>query len=210
MSDKELPQEIKPVFDVLHNDLVALWVRWLTHRKLFQVEKGRIELLNRCAPSFFALLQGVLLDDVLSGIARITDKAETCGRQNATLRQLFRQMQNLEVPESLTTLNEKLSLVEAACEPIRTLRVKRLAHRDYDVAVDSSTYPLPPISYQMIRESLECISDFVNQSQKLYTDTHIEYAETITALGDAASLIHCLRIADNARTEKMRAIESLI
>jgi hypothetical protein len=190
-----LPGHLQPIFDCLHHDIVGLQIRWQMYRQLFCANDQRVALLNSVAPSFFGTVQEVLVDDVLSGIARITDKVKTCGRENLVLRQLVGGLDHTAHATLVKQLETKLGVVETSCGPITEVRHKRLAHRDRATATSPHTSPLPAISREIIEKSLAAIADFMNSFQFHFTDTTIAYAETITPLGDGIALVKSLRRA---------------
>jgi hypothetical protein len=83
-----MPPHLSPIFRRLHADTVALFIRWITFRQLYATNSLHVCLLNQCAPGFFGIIQNVLIDDLLTGIVRITDKPATAGKNNLVLRQL--------------------------------------------------------------------------------------------------------------------------
>jgi AbiU2 len=188
-----LPSNLQPMFDRLHDDLVGLYVRWQMYRQLFGTNEQRIALLNTIAPSFFGTVHLVLLDDVMSGIARMTDNLETCGKNNLVLRRLIAQLDSATHVSLIGELSAKLAVVESTCAPIREIRHKRLAHRDYQTAIAPTTNPLPAITREVVEKALAAIADLMNAFQFPFTNDTIRYSETITALGDGNSLVRSLR-----------------
>jgi hypothetical protein len=138
------------------------------YRQLFGTSKERVELLNRCAPAYFGIAQATLLDDVLSGIARITDKTVVCGKDNLVLRQLNEELEPLTHATEIAALETKQAAVAAAVGPITTIRHQQLSHRDMQFALNPTAHPLPPMDRQQVDDALAAIGDFMNTFLKLF------------------------------------------
>jgi hypothetical protein len=111
-------------------------------------------------------MQNVLLDDLFGGIARITDSVKSCGKDNLVLQQLLEGLSQDAHAAHISHLQGKVAAVEAACNPIREVRHKRLAHRDLQFAIAPLSNPLPGISREVIGRALAAISDFMNSFQR--------------------------------------------
>ena len=72
----------------LQNDFAWLQRKWMEFGELFQRGQDRIDLLNSTASNFFYFLNKLLYEDALLHIARITDPAESFGRQNLSVTRL--------------------------------------------------------------------------------------------------------------------------
>ncbi len=198
-----LPTHLQPTFDRLSDDLVDVQIRWQMYRQLFGTNERRVALLNSVAPSFFGTTQIVLWNDVLSGIARITGQRQDLWQGELGPRQLLDGLDDSQQRALIAQLEVKLAAVEKAVAPIRDVRHKRLAHRDYNTAVAPQMNPLPAVSRQTIETALAAISDFMKSFQLPFTDTTIAYADTITALGDGDSLVKSLRrVIEHRRLER--------
>jgi hypothetical protein len=190
-----IPKELEPEFQQLHNDLVGLCGRWQMFKQLFTSGQARLDVLAQMAPAFFGLMHTVLLEDVLSGIARITDKPKTFKDENLVLRQLLDGLAQATHGALHTQLSSKLATADSACEPIRKIRHKILSHRDYNTALDPKANPLPQITSKTVEDALAAIADFMNSFQQPFTGSVIGYMDTITGLGDAEGLVRHLRRA---------------
>ena len=65
-----------PTFDALRDQATWLHAKWLESRKLYAHSPQRIELLRGTAGFFFHVVQDVLWDDVVLGLAWNTDAPE--------------------------------------------------------------------------------------------------------------------------------------
>jgi len=156
------------------------------YRQLYGTNEERVDLLNECASTFFNQLQMVLLDDVALGLSRLTDLQETFGRENVVLLQLIEKLDQNLFSELIVKLRAKLERVEKKCSPFRKIRNKRIAHRDLDTAIKTTSGSLPGISRLMVEEALEEIRQFINEFEVHFTESQTAYEYFIlTAAGDA-------------------------
>jgi len=190
-----MPRDLESEFKQLHHDLVGLCGRWQMFKQLYMSGKPRLDVLATMAPAFFGLTHTVLLEDLLSGIARITDKTVVCGKDNLVLRQLLDGLDQATHGALHTELSSKLATAETACDPIRKIRHKVLSHRDYNTALDPKANPLPQITEKTVEDALVAIADFLNSFQQPFGGAMIGYMNTITGLGDADNLVKQLRRA---------------
>src|SRR6266852_9986421 len=55
-----IPERLREVWAFLHSEVIWLHGRWEIYNQLYGESPGRIDLLNKTAPTFFAILQGIL------------------------------------------------------------------------------------------------------------------------------------------------------
>jgi hypothetical protein len=201
------PANVAAILQGLHANLVGLYVRWLMFRQLFGTSKERVELLNRLAPAYFGIAQATVFDDVLRGIARITDKTVVCGKDNLVLRQLIDELDPATQATEVAAPETKQAAVAAAVGPITTTRHKRLSHRDMQFALNPTAHALPPMDRQLVDDALAAIADFMNTFLKLFGEDQYQYAETVTGLGSGDALIrHLQRAEAHLQLEKTGAV----
>jgi hypothetical protein len=190
-----IPADLKPHFDRLHDDVVMLCVRWQMYRQLYATSRQRVDLLNAVAGNFFTVIQIAMLDNLIIGISRITEKTATTRKENLVIGLLLKRLDEADNNALIARLREKLETVETTSTPIRTVRHKRIAHRDLQTALFHHSNPLPIISQKEIEDALAAIFDFMNTFQYHFTHTEISYKSTIPAQGDGNDLAHSLRRA---------------
>ena len=133
-------QDLGSMYHSLASDLALLHTRWQIHRQLFGFSQARYDTLARSAPKLFYLLQRLLWEDILLGIARMTDSPRSAGRANLTLRSLPSLVQD---PELQAAVDASLASAINASEFARQWRHRQLAHRDLDLALGGDARPLP-------------------------------------------------------------------
>ena len=68
-----IPPQLGDTWDFLHRQVLSLHGRWKNFRDLYGASQERIDLLNRTAPTFFAVLGPILLDDVQLTLSKLAD-----------------------------------------------------------------------------------------------------------------------------------------
>lgn len=190
---RDMGPQLGAVYNVLYNDVSWLHAKWEQYRHLFAKSERRIELLNETAGYLFRIIQDTVFEDVVLGLARLTDRIQT-GRgqkrqENLTLRRLPSLVSDPQFQLELT------ALVEAAldaCTTPQAWRNKRLAHRDLAVALATAGDPLPGISLADVEAALAALRVLLNKLERHYLDTEVDYQMVLTNPGDADSLVHYL------------------
>ena len=103
-------EELGRQYSALWQGVALLFSNWHEFVELFGTKPERVELLNSAAPGFFGMVQGELWDSILLGIARLTDRSTTAGRNNLTIRNLDKL-----VPDAKTKATVK-QLIETAID----------------------------------------------------------------------------------------------
>ena len=196
---RDLGPELGAVYNVLSNDVTWLHAKWGQYRLLFAKSEQRIELLNETAGYFFRILQDTIFEDIVLGLARLTDPIQT-GRgkkqqENLTLLRLPFLVSDTQLHRELIVLVKAAS---DACATPLVWRNKRLAHRDLDVALATTADPLPGISRADIETALAAFRALLNKIEEHYWDSEVYYQMDLTNPGDADSLVHYLSKGLNA------------
>lgn len=148
---------IEKMGDALGTQFHALWqeVAWLhikctEYLELFGSKSTRVDLLNRAAPAFFSMIQGVLWEDIVLHVARLTDSPTSLGNTNLTIRNLP-ELVDPTMTEALRGLVDKGLLETQFC---RDWRNRRIAHRDLELATNKSPRPLAAATRKQLNEAL--------------------------------------------------------
>jgi len=190
---RDMGPELGAVYNVLYNDVSWLHAKWEQYRHLFAKSERRIELLNETAGYLFRIIQDTVFENVVLGLARLTDPIQT-GRgqkqqENLTLQRLPSLVSDAQLRLELTALVEGAL---DACATLRAWRNKRLAHRDLDMALATAGDPLPGISRADVEAALTASRALLNKLEGYYWDSEVHYQMVLTNLGDATSLVHYL------------------
>jgi hypothetical protein len=94
--------------------------------------------------SFFAVLQNVIIRDILLGIARLTDPYFTGRkgeRQNLTLSQLLLLLEGSCLQDFHRRLVEQIANIKLICSDFIGWRLRVLAHNDLPTALNRDLVP---------------------------------------------------------------------
>ena len=177
------------LYDILSNQVTWIHLKWKEFRTLFGTSPERIAFLNEAAPAFFGDLQDVLRNDVLLHLCRLTDPLESAGKPNLTIARLFPLISN----DGLRGKAEELfKVVKDKTRFAREWRNRRLAHREFPVAVEVVARSLTPGSRQEVEEALAAIRGVMNCIEVHYQKSTVLYEHSIEELGGVDALLKCL------------------
>lgn len=186
-------EDLKREFGALRQDVIRLHYRWKMFTTLFDGPELRGQLLHRQAPVFFESLYRVLVDDLIMGLARLTDRTSTCGRDNLVLARLVEVIESQPEAPKVSGLRERYERLVGRAQPLRSLRHRLIAHRDYDAAMGTDD-DLPELPKQLVRELVDGIAEFMNAIDGAYFESNTEYEHCIE-VGGTEALVTCLKKA---------------
>lgn len=196
---RDMGPDLGAVYNELYNDLVWLHAKWEQYCCLFAKSKRRVELLNETAGYLFRLIEYTLFEDVVLGLARLTD-LESTGQGNKRQKNLTVHCLPPLIPDK--ALKDEMSgLVQSAltaCSAARAWRHKRLAHRDLAVAL--ATDPLPGISRADVEAALTSFRTLLNRLECHFWNREVHYV--LRNVGDADSLVRYLHKGVKAEREQ--------
>jgi len=182
-------RELGEMCAALYHKVAWVHLRWALYKQLFDKSDRRIALLNETAGSFFGVLQGVLLDDVVLELARLVDSPKSCGKANLTLLRIPGLIADQELrPKIEAMVNSAMD----ACAKAQDQRNRRLAHNDLSLAVETSAKPLPAIGVADVESALGAIRDLLNRLDSHYLNSTAAYEYVGTGPTDGESLVHYL------------------
>ena len=110
--------------------------------------------MNKAEPLFFYFVQNALFDDTIMHIARLTDKEESRGQKNLTIRGLKDRVDEGEIKSEVEMLTNIAIDKAAICKKIRN---KILAHKDIKW-VKKKAHPLKEASQKQVKEAIDAIA----------------------------------------------------
>jgi HEPN superfamily AbiU2-like protein len=190
-----LPETLRPTWEALYNEVVAVHARWMIYRQLFAQSEERIGILNACAANFFYFIHETLLNDVQLTLSKLADPATTSGRTNATLQRLVNEIMALNEPTLTDKLSKLLAEYIASCQLMKIRRNKQIAH--YDHATLPQQYGSSPAdvlgpSRQEIEDALAALRRFMEHAEVYFTSSSTAYQEVISQ-SDAEALMSVLQ-----------------
>lgn len=149
------------LFYSVYNEITWLTFKWIEFRELYGTKESRFELMNKVSPFFFFIVQKVLWENLLLGIARITDPPMTMGKKNTTLRALG---QYLQEDNFKSEFEKDLNDILTESKFCRDWRNRWIAHLDYELAVNrQNTKPLDLATRQKLKGTMEKIHSLYNK-----------------------------------------------
>jgi hypothetical protein len=190
--------ELGPLYHALHNEVTWLYAKWLEYRKLFAKSDKRIDVLNDTAGFFFRVVQDTLWEDVLLGIARLTDPPKQGQFENLTLLRLPTAVSDSSLATRVRAL---ANAAKGRSAFAREWRNKHIAHRDLSLAIDAKAEPLPGVSRQNVDDALASFAVVLNALQVHYLKSEVGF-EHFVAHDDADALVYWLRVG--LRSEQLQ------
>lgn len=186
-----LPCEIEDIWSFLHREVTWLHGRWRMYRQLYGTSEARINALNQVAPTFFYVLQNVLVDEVQLTLSRLSDPARTGRRENLTLETLLERIERLDIPSLTAELRSRLAAYRLTCEAIVVRRNKRIAHYDLDTHTSPDRENLQGPSRAEIEAALDSLRVFMRTVYQHFEDSYMAY-EHFATLNDAEGLLRAV------------------
>jgi hypothetical protein len=177
------------LFNSLYNEITWLTLKWIEFRELYGMKQSRIDLLNKVAHFFFFATQKVYLENIILGIARITDPPETYGKKNITLKALRKYINNDHIKAKY---DKAISEILSTSDFCRDWRNRWIGHMDYELSVNKqSAEPLKPANRKKIELTLEKIHELYNMLSSFYLGSTTMWQPLISN-GGAISLLHAI------------------
>jgi hypothetical protein len=181
-----LPREIEDIWNFLHREVTWLHGRWRMYRQLYGTSEARVDALNKVAPTFFATLQNILVDEVQLTLSRLADPARTGRSENLTLATLLEGIERLEIAFLAEELRTQLAAHRQACEAIVRRRNTRIAH--YDRNTHAGGEPLDGPSRAEIETALDRLRAYMRTVYQHFENSDMRY-DLFVMHDDAESLL---------------------
>ncbi len=168
----------------LRNQTIHVHAKWHEYTNLYGYSPERIEILNNCAPYFFALLDSIFWSDILLHLSRLTDPPGKGSKSNFTIRRLpaFIQARDLECKVT-PMVHEAVHSVDTA----REWRNRHLAHLDLDLTLGTArAAPLPDLSRKTIEDALSALRKPLDAVELYYFDRTVTLQYLVTDSGSDA------------------------
>jgi hypothetical protein len=173
----------------MYSEIAFLKIKWSEYKKIYLVSNDQVKFLNDYAPFYFSMNQKIMINDILLHIAKLTDKEETFGHKNLSIRNL----------ESLLPVdkhkNEISNGIEKAMQEsvfLKDWRKKYLAHYDFYVMTNQNNNILNEISLDEIEKAINSLWDIIISISYLYFQSVLG-VDIIEPLGGAFVFIKKLK-----------------
>jgi len=199
-----LGEEFGQTFYLLHNDLVWLFVKWQQFQKLYETNTRRIEIMNKTAPFVLRIVQITLWESVVLNIARLLDPPESFGKPNLSIKRLEQFIEDKTKKEKLSSLIDN---AETFVSFARDWRNRQIAHRDLELAMNTSIKSLAEVNKDDIDNSLKAIKDVFNYFHSTYFNTTFYY-DMGSYPGDANNLLYYLLAGWSSEQKRFERMEN--
>jgi hypothetical protein len=192
------------LFESLRGETLDLHLRWKLYRHLYAGPKEDIVLLNKSAPTIFAILQSLLFYDCVLRICRITDPPSRGTYEYLSVHQLAESLGNVDAVSLGCDLQPMLRDLEVACSKMRTLRNRQIAHADLNQALRITAEPLPGISIEDVNVALRLLSKLLNSVEVPLRRSRTFYGDVLLPNDDDAERLLSLLRQGNVTGRKHR------
>jgi hypothetical protein len=194
--------ELGSLYYVLWIELLWVNTKWGEYVELFGTKPSRIELMNRAAGLFFRIVQDTLWEDTFLHITRLTDQPEYRGKERLTILKLPDLISDQEFKGRLSKL---IDVAVEKAEFCRDWRNRRIAHRDFKLAMEKGAKPLKSANCVKVKDVLSSISDVLNTISSYYVGEITEFSDR----GELRGAYSLLYIIDNGLKGENERIERL-
>lgn len=191
--EPNLPESIRDIFTELCEDVRALRSKWDFYLGVFSQEENTA-LLSELARASFLMIEESLRTDLTMTICRLGDPSQSLGHDNISLQALIDRLDN---PSNVIEL---LKDFQAACEPVKNIRNKMVAHNDLDSKLGVQTSPLLKVERKQIDRIVQLAEEVLNAVLERYISSELRF-ETIWQ-GGAEELIFWLKAGREAKKEE--------
>jgi hypothetical protein len=191
---KVLGSEPGRLYNVLWNEIIRIRVKWQEYCGLFQAGPKTIATLNAAAPFFFYIVQDLLLNDIILGLARITSRKTVDDKANLTVAWLPEKMPDAG---DLRTLDRLVSEAIAASRFTKDRRNRYIAHRDYALFVRQTAKPLRPIKRRQVEGALSALWKIIEHCESCYFKSST-IDQIVRPMTGVFSLLHFLSEAQRS------------
>jgi hypothetical protein len=216
--DKRIPEKLRETYAHLAGNVMWTYGAFEELMFLFGTSEN-VDLLNETAPAFFVRYQGLLIDDIVLSLSRMTDEKQSGSRknpqENLTLARLL-DLPDAQCQQLRTELKKRWAKIRDTAKPLRTYRHKRLAHSDLAHVLSPSTKLGGDIGsmnelLDQMKKLLDQISDFLSTFDCFFTGVETTSHSPPASYADADDLIAYLKLAieteNKAKNEVLKAAD---
>ena len=159
---QQLPAELEGPLNSVVAHVRYIAYLWQTYKQLFAESSKRRNLPHAEAGDFFRLVDDVLLDAILLGMARLHDKAQEGGSRNLSLQYIIELIPNPAHAQLITELDTRRSSICSTCKTLTRYRHKRIGHNDHKLGKFTDQASLPDFSVDEVDHWLSLHQDWVD------------------------------------------------
>ena len=169
-----IPPQIEEIWNHINHETIMVHAYWITFMDLYGGPKEQREILDESAGFLFSVIQDALATDIQLTLSRLSDPATTFKNSNATVHHLLNEVEKLNISALTDQLKALYRRFYQACDPVRELRNKVIAHSDRQIALRKTTAP-PAATVGQIKAALKALADFMNAIEICFNDSETAY-----------------------------------
>lgn len=200
--------ELGWLYAYFRDENAEMHLTWQEFGALFGKTCERVDLLNQTAAQFFGITQRLMWQDLSLQLCRLTDPASSKIR-----KKVFENLSLRRLPDLIsdTTLKAKtdnlLADLEAKTEFARKHRDARYAHNDMDAIRNPAVRPMPPHTFDDMREAIAVFDAILHAIGLHYLNTDTCF-DVVSLGGGADAVVFFLQIGSKAEQERRDRILS--
>jgi hypothetical protein len=192
------PSEMRDMFEAFRNECIWLRNCYNTYATLYESGERTEAALRTAAAHFFNDLNMILIDYVLLQVCRITDPAQTRGRDNLTVEQVN---SRLQIAGLLTDAIARRSKgLIAYRELVKDARNKLVSHADLESVIRD--LPLGAHAQERVDAFFEDMQEYCDEVGRAIGAGPLDF-RTQPGRGDVLDLIRVLREATGDRASRV-------
>jgi len=192
MKIENLPESLSKEYNFIHNQVLWLHALWQELSYLY-LDELRVELLNISASTFFYNIQRASLNELVIGIARLSDPIGRGKNINLSFNKMIGTIESLSDEELANNLKDILKKHKSLISQFKTQRNKIIAHSDYQTNIEGKVSKLGSVTKSDIADILKVYSDMLNKITFHYVEISMSHNPTIQT--GAPGIIHDIRDA---------------
>ncbi len=202
-SIRVMGKNLGELYYLLWQELAWLHSKWIEFVELFSAKPSRIDLMNETAPYFFRIVEDVLWENIVLGIARLTDPPQSFGKDNLTICKIPDYIIDKGFRDQIKKAIDDAKTSTSFC---RDWRNRRYAHLDFLLSTNKKTKQLELATVEKTKKALSSIAKVLNLISCRYNNSTTAFDFTVGTPGDANSLLYYLHFGLKAENEKRERI----
>lgn len=133
-------QDLGAILYSLYNEILWIKFKWIEYVELYGTSQERINVMNRSAPWLFFIVQRTLFDDILLGLAKITDPPGVGNKETVSVLAISQFINDTDLKKKVSKCIKEIKTNTEFC---RDWRNRKIAHKDRKLALGDKTAPYP-------------------------------------------------------------------
>lgn len=203
MSDikQTMTPKLHEIYCYLDRELTATWAHYKLFMDLYGGTELRVQLLNECAPVFFADMQSLLRNELFLRIARLAEDPYKGKKATIVLQSLPPLLDENAAAAIGAALRSALDDVKSHAAPIIAVRHKTIAHRDKAVALGDRADPAANLVYGDLATAMNLAGEALNIVSRHYGGPTTYYSHFIASTKGVQALIWRLKLAKHLEVQ---------